>query len=229
VLFDWLANDVLFEKLLTYGSLYGLSCLSSFVCEKSIWDLDCSVWKSFYILVLQEDLYYPHPFVQDVLWATLHKFVEPVMLNWPGSKLREKALETVMQHVHYEDENTQYICIASVNKVNWGLWLLVEPLQKKSGLFFCPILTGSIRRTLLHHKACAGNFSIDFFALQLERKAEALVISVLPLTFKLLLALQWWSLPIPCSPHYFHLNRLWELKIFRPQLSVKFCHSVHFD
>ncbi|KAG2648439.1 hypothetical protein PVAP13_1NG028036 [Panicum virgatum] len=65
----------------------------------------------------KEDLYYPHPFVQDVLWATLHKFVEPVMLHWPGSKLREKALETVMQHVHYEDENTQYICIASVNKV----------------------------------------------------------------------------------------------------------------
>ena len=68
--------------------------------------------------MLQEDLYYPHPFVQDVLWATLHKFVEPVMLNWPGSKLREKALETVMEHVHYEDENTRYICIASVNKVN---------------------------------------------------------------------------------------------------------------
>jgi len=90
--------------------------------------------------------------------------------NW------ERALETVMQHVHYEDENTQYICIASVNKVNWGLWLLVEPLQKKvessfvlfllraseelccitrqcSGVFFCPILTASIRGTLLHHKA----------------------------------------------------------------------------
>ena len=144
---------------------------------------DCSVWKSFYILVLQEDLYYPHPFVQDVLWATLHKFVEPVMLHWPGSKLREKALETVMQHVHYEDENTQYICIASVNKVNWGLWLLVEPLQKKKWCLLLSYSTGSIRRTLLHHKACAGNFSIDFFALQLERKAEALVISVLPLTF----------------------------------------------
>ncbi|RLM79213.1 cycloartenol synthase [Panicum miliaceum] len=65
----------------------------------------------------KEDLYYPHPFVQDVLWATLHKFVEPVMLHWPGSKLREKSLETVMQHVHYEDENTRYICIGSVNKV----------------------------------------------------------------------------------------------------------------
>ena len=69
------------------------------------------------MLVLQEDRYYPHSFVQDILWATLHKFVEPVMMHWPGKKLREKALETVMQHVHYEDENTRYICIGPVNKV----------------------------------------------------------------------------------------------------------------
>lgn len=70
------------------------------------------------MLVTQEDLYYPHPLVQDVLWAALHKFVEPFMLRWPGSKLREKALGKVLQHVHYEDENTQYICIAGVNKVD---------------------------------------------------------------------------------------------------------------
>jgi cycloartenol synthase len=31
--------------------------------------------------------------------------------------LREKALHKVMQHIHYEDENTQYICIGPVNKV----------------------------------------------------------------------------------------------------------------
>ncbi|KAG8058086.1 hypothetical protein GUJ93_ZPchr0002g24799 [Zizania palustris] len=55
--------------------------------------------------------------VQDVLWATLHKFVEPIMLRWPGSKLREKALNNVMQHIHYEDENTRYNCIGPVNKV----------------------------------------------------------------------------------------------------------------
>jgi cycloartenol synthase len=68
--------------------------------------------------MLQEDLYRLHPFVQDVLWATLHKFVEPVMMHWPGCKLREKALEIVMQHVHYEDENTRYICIGPITKVN---------------------------------------------------------------------------------------------------------------
>ncbi|KAL7096239.1 hypothetical protein ACP275_10G069600 [Erythranthe tilingii] len=65
----------------------------------------------------KEDLYYPHPVVQDILWASLHKFAEPVFMNWPGKKLRDKALRTVMEHVHYEDENTRYICIGPVNKV----------------------------------------------------------------------------------------------------------------
>ncbi|KAJ4809906.1 Terpene cyclase/mutase family member [Rhynchospora pubera] len=65
----------------------------------------------------KEDLYYPHPMIQDILWATLDKFVEPVLLHWPGTKLREKALNTAIQHIHYEDENTRYICIGPVNKV----------------------------------------------------------------------------------------------------------------
>lgn len=65
----------------------------------------------------KEDLYYPHNFIQDVLWASLHKVAEPVLLHWPGCKLREKALKTAMEHIHYEDENTRYICIGPVNKV----------------------------------------------------------------------------------------------------------------
>ncbi|KNA23716.1 hypothetical protein SOVF_022560 [Spinacia oleracea] len=65
----------------------------------------------------KEDLYYPHPLVQDILWASLHKAVEPILMRWPGKKLREKALSTVMEHIHYEDENTRYICIGPVNKV----------------------------------------------------------------------------------------------------------------
>ncbi|KAL6335651.1 hypothetical protein AAG906_030789 [Vitis piasezkii] len=65
----------------------------------------------------KEDLYYPHPLVQDILWASLHKVIEPILGHWPGNKLREKALCTVMQHVHYEDENTRYICLGPVNKV----------------------------------------------------------------------------------------------------------------
>ncbi|KAI7731618.1 hypothetical protein M8C21_019686 [Ambrosia artemisiifolia] len=74
-------------------------------------------WNDARNLCAKEDLYYPHPLVQDILWATLDKFVEPVLMRWPGKKLREKALRTAMEHIHYEDENTRYICIGPVNKV----------------------------------------------------------------------------------------------------------------
>ncbi|KAJ6678867.1 TERPENE CYCLASE/MUTASE FAMILY MEMBER [Salix viminalis] len=65
----------------------------------------------------KEDLYYPHPLVQDILWASLHYAYEPILTHWPLNRLREKALHAVMQHIHYEDENTRYICIGPVNKV----------------------------------------------------------------------------------------------------------------
>eukprot|EP00252_Welwitschia_mirabilis_P023208 TRINITY_DN6518_c0_g1_i1.p1 TRINITY_DN6518_c0_g1~~TRINITY_DN6518_c0_g1_i1.p1 ORF type:complete len:760 (-),score=127.45 TRINITY_DN6518_c0_g1_i1:298-2577(-) len=65
----------------------------------------------------KEDLYYPHPWIQDILWATLHKVAEPILMHWPGSVLRAISLQTVMKHIHYEDENTRYICIGPVNKV----------------------------------------------------------------------------------------------------------------
>ncbi|KAG8661307.1 cycloartenol synthase [Manihot esculenta] len=65
----------------------------------------------------KEDLYYPHPLVQDVLWALLDKFVEPILMHWPGKRLRDKALNVAIEHIHYEDENTRYVCIGPVNKV----------------------------------------------------------------------------------------------------------------
>nr|KYP61355.1 Cycloartenol synthase [Cajanus cajan] len=74
-------------------------------------------WNQARNLCAKEDLYYPHPLVQDILWASLHKFVEPVLMHWPGKKLREKAIRNAIEHVHYEDENTRYICIGPVNKV----------------------------------------------------------------------------------------------------------------
>lgn len=45
-----------------------------------------------------EDLYYPHPVIQDVLWWTLYQ-AEPLLL---GSRLRKKALAECMKHIHYE-------------------------------------------------------------------------------------------------------------------------------
>ncbi|KAJ0984140.1 hypothetical protein J5N97_002496 [Dioscorea zingiberensis] len=74
----------------------------------------------------KEDLYYPHPLLQDILWASLHKLAEPILLHWPGSKLREKALHTAMQHIHYEDETTRYICMGVVSKVMNMLCCWVE-------------------------------------------------------------------------------------------------------
>ncbi|KAK7379932.1 hypothetical protein VNO78_32189 [Psophocarpus tetragonolobus] len=74
-------------------------------------------WDQSRNLCAKEDLYYPHPLVQDILWASLHKFLEPILMHWPGKKLREKAVSSAMEHIHYEDENTRYICIGPVNKV----------------------------------------------------------------------------------------------------------------
>ncbi|EFJ43592.1 hypothetical protein VOLCADRAFT_96220 [Volvox carteri f. nagariensis] len=61
----------------------------------------------------KEDLYYPHPLVQDVLWWALYR-AENVL---QGSFLRRMALKECMKHIHYEDENTRYIDIGPVNKV----------------------------------------------------------------------------------------------------------------
>lgn len=83
------------------------------------------------ILSLQEDLYYPHSRIQDMLWECLHKAGEPFLTHWPLSKLRQKALATVLQHIHYEDENTRYVCIGPVNKVT--LPTFNESLKKHTG------------------------------------------------------------------------------------------------
>nr|GMD91032.1 lupeol synthase-like [Ipomoea batatas] len=60
----------------------------------------------------KEDLYYPHPLMQDMIWGFLHHIAEPILGRWPFSKLiREKALKIAIEHVHYEDENSRYLCI----------------------------------------------------------------------------------------------------------------------
>ncbi|XP_050873969.1 mixed-amyrin synthase-like isoform X3 [Lathyrus oleraceus] len=75
-------------------------------------------WKKTRHLCAKEDLYYPHPLIQDLVWDSLYIFVEPLLTHWPFNKLlREKALQTVMKHIHYEDENSRYITIGCVEKV----------------------------------------------------------------------------------------------------------------
>nr|QQR13795.1 oxidosqualene cyclase 2 [Iris tectorum] len=64
----------------------------------------------------KEDLFNPHPLIQDIVWASLNKFVEPMLMHWPGKKLREKALNHVIQLIHNDDENTQYISSSGISK-----------------------------------------------------------------------------------------------------------------
>nr|GMC58456.1 cycloartenol synthase 2-like [Ipomoea batatas] len=68
-------------------------------------------------LWLSEDLYYPHPAIQDILWDGLHNIVEPLLNKWPFNKLRKKALTLAMDHIQHEDETTNYVCIGPVNKI----------------------------------------------------------------------------------------------------------------
>ncbi|GKV26784.1 hypothetical protein SLEP1_g36019 [Rubroshorea leprosula] len=74
-----------------------------------------------------EDLYYPHPWIQDLMWDSLYILAEPFLTRWPLNKLiREKALQVAMKHIHYEDENSRYIVIGCVEKVLCMLACWVE-------------------------------------------------------------------------------------------------------
>ncbi|XVE78772.1 hypothetical protein DITRI_Ditri14bG0004800 [Diplodiscus trichospermus] len=74
-------------------------------------------WNTARNTIAKEDLYYPHPLVQDLTWGFLYHVAEPFLTCWPFSMLRDKALKVAIQHVHYEDENTRYFGIACVEKV----------------------------------------------------------------------------------------------------------------
>ncbi|KAM7459662.1 hypothetical protein LguiA_036656 [Lonicera macranthoides] len=73
-------------------------------------------WPKTRYAVAKEDLYAPHSLIQDVIWDALYYIGEPLLNRWPFSKLREKALQKVMKHIHYEDENSRYLNLACVEK-----------------------------------------------------------------------------------------------------------------
>ncbi|XP_052194608.1 lupeol synthase-like [Diospyros lotus] len=113
--------------------LYGKRCVGPITCL--VQSLRQELYNQPYHLIdwnkarntcSKEDLYYPHPLVQDILWGFLHHVAEPVLIRWPFSSLREKALRVVMEHVHYEDENSRYFCIGCVEKALCLLACYVE-------------------------------------------------------------------------------------------------------
>lgn len=65
----------------------------------------------------KDDLIYPPSWVQNMAIACLNYFVEPMLNWWPVNKLRESALTNLMEHIHYEDENSNYIGLCPINKV----------------------------------------------------------------------------------------------------------------
>lgn len=83
----------------------------------------------------KEDVYYPHPLVQDMAWGFLHHVAEPITNCWPFSKLREKALKLTMEHIHYEDENSRYFSIGCVEKLLCMLTVWVEDPNSEANKF----------------------------------------------------------------------------------------------
>ncbi|CAN0864492.1 Beta-amyrin synthase [Linum grandiflorum] len=84
-------------------------------------------WKKTRHLCCQEDLYYPHPMIHDLIWDGVYMFIEPLLSCWPFKKLvRNKALEAVMKYIHYENECTRYIAGACPDKVLCMLACWVE-------------------------------------------------------------------------------------------------------
>ncbi|XWS20503.1 hypothetical protein CRYUN_Cryun31cG0106700 [Craigia yunnanensis] len=83
-------------------------------------------WKQKRHLCAKEDLYYPHTWIQMLLWDSLYTFADPLLSQWPFNKLREKALRITMDHIHYEDECSRYITVAVVQKILCMLACWVE-------------------------------------------------------------------------------------------------------
>ncbi|KAF4391215.1 hypothetical protein G4B88_016525, partial [Cannabis sativa] len=89
-------------------------------------------WNKARNTVAKEDLFYPHPLVQDMVWGVLYHCAEPILKLWPFSKLREKALKVALNHIHYEDEVSNYLSVASQEKgvgaQSWDAALAVQAI-----------------------------------------------------------------------------------------------------
>jgi len=73
-------------------------------------------WNKARVSCAKEDLIYNQSRIQGITMACLNNVVEPISNLWPMNKLRERALRNLMEHIHYEDENSNYIGICPINK-----------------------------------------------------------------------------------------------------------------
>nr|GME02465.1 dammarenediol II synthase-like [Ipomoea batatas] len=85
-------------------------------------------WNSARMDCCKEDLYYPHSFIQDLLWNTLQYCVEPFMSRWPFKKIREMAMRKAIKYMRYNAEETRYITIGCVEKsLQMMCWCAEDP------------------------------------------------------------------------------------------------------
>ncbi|KDP37001.1 hypothetical protein JCGZ_06057 [Jatropha curcas] len=93
-------------------------------------------WGKIWLSVLGlYDWYGTNP-VPPEFWAIPSYFPihpEPLLNSWPFNKLREKALNQTMLHLHYEDEVSRYITIGSIEK---PLFMLACWIEDANGDYF---------------------------------------------------------------------------------------------
>ncbi|CAD6213495.1 unnamed protein product [Miscanthus lutarioriparius] len=69
-----------------------------------------------FLQFIPEDLIYRPSWLQCIAMAYLNKFIEPLSNLWPMNKLRERAMSNLMEHIHYEDETSNYVGLCPINK-----------------------------------------------------------------------------------------------------------------
>ncbi|KAK1392036.1 Terpene cyclase/mutase family member [Heracleum sosnowskyi] len=76
----------------------------------------------------KQDLYYPHTFVQDLLWDGLHYLSEPIINCWPFNKIRKRGLKKAVELMRYGAEESRYITIGCVEKsLQMMCWWVENP------------------------------------------------------------------------------------------------------
>ncbi|XP_062155606.1 beta-amyrin synthase-like isoform X3 [Alnus glutinosa] len=90
-------------------------------------------WRRARHLCAKEDLYCRHHWIQDLVWDGVYMLTEPLLTRWPFNKLRNKAVQVVMKHIHYEDESSRYIVIGGVDK---PFFTLATWIEDPHGVYF---------------------------------------------------------------------------------------------
>ncbi|GMN65193.1 hypothetical protein TIFTF001_034264 [Ficus carica] len=90
------------------------------------------MWSKMRHVCYTVDNYHPHGRVQRLVWDSVYYIGETIINTWPFTKIRERAIQKAIEHIHYEDENSRYITIGSVEKPLMMLACWVEDPNGKA-------------------------------------------------------------------------------------------------